>query len=213
MARTDREAMMMADGHWTWPYINHVALALEPLRLLRWILRIDFYLPVVGQQLRGDYAIANQIVTDPAKTLAGKPLTDLSTIRTARDAARAYLSRCMAEGISRGYFQPRDEEIAQWAANLSENLKGKQHDDLVLGGKLVSEATEDELRWAASLSQRRLDFLNWIMALLDRGTIPDWQMSVFPPPEVFASPETDAQTPPQSPSSRPEQQTASSSVA
>jgi hypothetical protein len=58
-------------------------------------------------------------------------------------------------------------------------LKGKQHDDLVLGGKLVSEATEDELRWATSLSQRRLDFLNWIMALLDQGTLPDWQMSVF----------------------------------
>ncbi len=151
----DRKAMMMADGHWTWPYINHVALSLEPLRLLRWILRIDFYLPVVGQQLRGDYGIAKPIVNEPAKALGGKALADLSTIRT----ARAYVARCMAEGIARGYFQPRDEEIAQWANNLSDQLQGKQHDDLVLGGKLVSEATEDELRWATSLSQRRLNFL------------------------------------------------------
>ena len=161
MARPDREAMMMADDHWDWPLINQASLAIEHLRLVRWLLRIDFYLPVIGQQLRGDYALAKEVVNESQKVIAGKDLADLPMVRIGRDAAQQYLARCVAEGIHRGYYQAVNENVASWAKGLAEELKGKQHDDLVLGEKIVSEATESELRWATALSQRRLNFLNW----------------------------------------------------
>src|SRR6202034_1691096 len=67
LSSSDRRAMMMPDGHWEWPLINHTYLAVGPLRLLRWMLRIDYYLPVIGQQLRIDARLANELVRAPTK--------------------------------------------------------------------------------------------------------------------------------------------------
>jgi hypothetical protein len=179
MAQADREAMMMADGHWDWQKINHVSLAMEYLRLLCWILRMDFYLPVVGQRLRGDYRMAHEVVHAPDKMLEGKDLVDVSAMRTGREAAEQFFVRCWAEGISRGYYQGDGEETTEWASSLSEKLRGKQHEDFVLGDKLVSEASENELRVATLLSERRRIFLGWTMVVMDEGNVPEWQMSVF----------------------------------
>jgi hypothetical protein len=189
MARVDLEAMMMADGHWEWEKIHHASLAMEPLRLLRWMLRVDFYLPTVGQQQRGEYGIAHELVHTPQKALEGKGLTEISVIRIGRDAAADYFGRCLAEGISRGYYEARDDAIADWAKNISERMKGQQHDDLVVDGKLVSETTESELRWAVSLSQRRLAFLDWAMGVMESGGAPDRQMSVFAEEESYSTAE------------------------
>jgi hypothetical protein len=180
MAPADRDMMMMADGHWEWWQINQVTMGIEPVRLLRWILRIDFYLPVIGQQLRGDYAAAHELILAPEKVLNGKGLVDLATMRVARNAAIQYYARCIAEGISRGLLEPRNDEIGQWAKSVSEELKGKQHEDLVLGGKIVSEVTDEELQWALQLSERRFNFLKWAMGVMKDGREPDWEMSVFP---------------------------------
>jgi hypothetical protein len=195
MARIDRESLMMPDGHWEWSYIYEVGPALESLRLLRWILRIDFYLPTIGQQLRADYGIARDLLDEPKKIFEGKELVELADIRIAREASYSYLSRCIAEGISRGYFPADSEDVAQWAGQVSEQFKGKQHDDLVLGDKLVSEVSENELRWAMSLAQRRTIFLEWVMGILDRGVVPDWEMSVFPKPNETAQEETSTPMP------------------
>lgn len=180
MAHRDRDMVMMADGHWEWPQINEVTVGIEALRLLRWMLRIDFYLPVIGQQMRGDYSIAHDLVDNPGKATARKDLIDASTMRTALEAADNYFVRCVAEGMSRGYFEASDEEAAEWATSVSDQLRGKQHEDLVLGQKLVSEASEEELRWATTLSERRRVFLRWALAVMKDGKIPEWQISVFP---------------------------------
>jgi len=172
MAQADREAMMMPDGHWDWELINRVVLAMEPLRLLRWMLRIDFYLPVIGKQLKFDYQISREFVETPQKALDGDKLLGGPALRLARDSAATFFNRCVAEGISRGYFNPRDDEGAQWARQMSAALNGKQHEDLVLGDTLVSEANEQDVRWATMLSHRRLNFLRWSLSLLNSAAVP-----------------------------------------
>jgi hypothetical protein len=173
MAQLDREAMMLPDGHWTEDLINQVAMSIEPLRLFRWILGIDFFLPVVGMQLKGDFKLASEIVRAPDKVLKGKYLRDVSTIRVGRDAAEQFFLRCMAEAISRGYFEPENEDIAQWAKGVSLEVGGQQHEDLVLGEKLVSEATAEDLLWAVSLSRRRKEFLTWTITVLQSSSPPN----------------------------------------
>jgi hypothetical protein len=173
MSSGDRQAMMMPDGHWEWPLINHTYLALEPLRLLRWILRIDFYLPVIGQQLRIDARLANELVRNPEKALDGDALITQQQVEIGRDAARQYLIRCIAEEISRGYRQVGEGEDTEWATKYTAALSGKQNEDLVLGGKLVSEATQEELSWAVTLSRSRLNFLNWALATMNNPVIPE----------------------------------------
>jgi hypothetical protein len=173
MALPDRDLILMPDGHWDWPRINQMAIEIEPLRLLRWILRIDFQLPLVGQQLSGDFAVAHELVLAPQKVLEGNELADEELIRIGRDAARQYFVRCLAETISRGYHVPEDEQAVQWAKEISESLSGQQDEDLVLGSKLVSEAAREQLIWATALAQKRDDFLTWSLSLLDAGHVPE----------------------------------------
>ena len=177
MAGRDREAMMMPDGHWDWSLINRVSMGLEPLRLLRWILRIDFFLPLVGQQLRSNYSIANELVENVERVMEGEDLADTEMLEVGRDSAQVCLHRCVAEGISRGYYEAESLDTKQWAENVSRELGGRQDEDVVLGGKLVSEASEDELRWATSLSQRREEFLARAMEVVETGKVPE---GVFP---------------------------------
>jgi hypothetical protein len=169
----DREALMIADGGWDWEQINRFAMGIEPLRLLRWVLRIDFRLPTIGQQLWGDFGIAHEIVVDPERLWRGHDLIDADTVRTSRDDARSTLLRCIAEAISRGYQVAADDEMAAWAKGISEELAGNQHEDFLLGDKLVSEATREQLGWATALADMRCDLLAMVLELLETGNPPD----------------------------------------
>jgi hypothetical protein len=84
-----------------------------------------------------------------------------------------FFHRCLAEAISRGYYESENGEATAWAKRVSGALHGQQHDDFVLGGKLVSEATREELLWATSLSRRRTGFLTWVVEVMEAGNVPD----------------------------------------
>jgi hypothetical protein len=180
----DREAIMMPDGAWTHQHINIVVnRCFEPFRLLRWVLRYDFHLPVVGKQLRFDYHSANELVRNPAKLIApGDQITIQSELETARDAARQFLLRCYAEEVARGYTIPEKEETTQWANSVSSSMSGKQSVDFLLDENLVSEATRDQLEWATHLSRLRLHFLNWILSIENQPGPPRLEFACFPPP-------------------------------
>jgi hypothetical protein len=173
MALKDRDVVMMPDGAWAWEQINRYATGIEPLRLLRWILRIDFRLPTVGQQLSGDFGIAHEIVVDPDRIRRGNQLIDTETVRTSRDDARTTLFRCFAEAISRGYQEAQDEKTADWAKGIAEELAGNQDEDFLLGDNLVSEASREQLGWATALANIRTDFLSMVLELLETGQPPD----------------------------------------
>jgi hypothetical protein len=174
LAPPDREAIMMPDGAWSPSHVNIVVnRCFEPFRLLRWILRFDFRLPVVGKQLRFDYHSANELIRNPARLLApadnlAGQLTLQSDLETARDAARQFLLRCYAEEVARGYIVPDQEETTQWANSVSSSMGGKQSVDFLLEENLVSEATRNQLEWATHLSRLRLHFLNWILSIEDQ---------------------------------------------
>jgi hypothetical protein len=173
IANSDRDAMLAPDGHWDPALIQQVALGLEAVRLLRWMLRIDYYLPLVGQQLKSDYAQAYELVSAPQKLFEGNQLTLLPTVRVGRDSANVFYQRCIAEAINRGYYEAADADAAEWAKRVSGALSGQQHEDFVLGGSLVSEATQNDLLWATSISRRRRDFLAWALTVMQSASVPD----------------------------------------
>lgn len=90
MAPRDREAMLLPDGHWEWTLIREVGNCIELVRLLRWILRIDYYLPVVGRQLRGDFTMAHAVVQSPEKIVEGKGLVDAEIWKRLRRPRRSF---------------------------------------------------------------------------------------------------------------------------
>ncbi len=172
MAQPDRDALIMPEGHWDQERIRYMTTGIEPLRLLRWILRIDFRLPSLGQQLHGDFSIAHELLLDPEKVLSGNALADAEMIREGRDDADCYRVRCLAEAISRGYQTADDDRTAEWARTLSTRLKGKQDEDLLLDDELVSEASQDKLSWATALAFIRTRFLSTALEILENRQAP-----------------------------------------
>lgn len=170
LTQSDREAMIAADGNWDWTTINRIALAIEPVRLLRWILRLDFYLPLIGKQLQVDSRLAHELVEQPGKVLEGRDLASVEMMQTGLNSARQFVVRCVAELIARGVHEPANEEMREWATKASSAVSGDQNEDLLIDGQLVSESPEDRIRWAASLSQKRADFLKWTIDLVEGST-------------------------------------------
>ena len=167
LSPADRDAVIIADGHWEQPLIQQVTLAMEPFRLIRWLLRVDFYLPVVGKQAKGDFGLAHEIVLAPEKLLSSRQLIRTEGLEIALRSASDYFYRCFAESLHRGYRAPRNEDAAKWAAGVATRLSGRQHDDLTIGAKLVSEADQDEILWTTAQSHTRMTFLTWITSLMN----------------------------------------------
>ena len=173
MAQVDRESIIMPDGTWEKERIQQVIMGFEPLRLLRWLLRIDFHLPLVGRQLKFDCRVAHDLVKSPEKLFEGTDLVSVAALETACNAAENFYHRCVAEQIFRGDVQASDDDSRQRAMQISRFFQAKQHEDLVLGVKLVSEASSEELNWASNLAWRRVEFLQWAMKMVQCEAPPE----------------------------------------
>lgn len=178
LAPGDREAIMLPDGDWDWARINRVACGVEAIRALRWILRIDFGLPFIALQISTDFAMAHELVNNPQQILSATDLVDIGAIQTAREQAHVVLLRCLAESISRGYLVPKNPDMVEWAKNVSSSLGGNQDEDLLIGDKLVSEATEGQLSWTLAVAKVRDEFLARVKTLMDGSQVV---------PEIFES--------------------------
>lgn len=180
----DREAIMIPDGHWEKPLIQSVSVAMEPFRIMGWLLRADYYLPVIGKQTRADFGSVHEIVLTPEKLLESRKFVSPHGLEIALNGAKLYFYRCLAEAIHRGYRTAHAEDAARWASDYSARLAGQQNQDLTLGAKLVSEATQDEILWALSQSRARMAFLTQITQIIAEGRTPDTPFSLLEPEPV-----------------------------
>lgn len=158
-----KDLLLRPDGHWEEGVANRVRWSLEPLRVMRWALRLDEYLPVVGKTLDQDFGMASELVKEPQKLFEGTDVVTRAALETARKAGDHYFQRCAAEGVKRGYFEPESEKNAQWSREYADKMAGKQSEDLLLRTKIVSEADEGTLRVGTMLSLRRLRMCGWLI--------------------------------------------------
>jgi hypothetical protein len=70
----ERDLLLLPDGHWEPHMIDVVSMALEPLRLLRWVLRADEFLPTVAAALRANYKMASTTLRIRKRYFAAKNL-------------------------------------------------------------------------------------------------------------------------------------------
>jgi hypothetical protein len=158
----ERNLMLLPDGHWPPEMIDHVAMLLEPLRLLRWVLRVDDFLPTVGATMSADFRLAGSIVKDPAPLFRAEKLIEIDPVRIGFTAADHYFYRCWAEGVYRKLFtSDAPEEIAR-ATSYAEQLHGNEGEDMLLGAVIVSKANDADVRLGATLALRRAKILDWV---------------------------------------------------
>ena len=166
----EKDLLLRPDGHWETGVAERVRWLLEPLRVLRWTLRLDDFLPTVGSTLAQDFGMAKELVLEPGKLFEGNEVIKRANLETARTAGNHYFQRCAAEGVKRGYFEAESEKNAEWSREYADKMAGRQSDDLLLGTKIVSEADEGTIRLGAMLSLRRLRMCGWLIGVLSGET-------------------------------------------
>lgn len=185
LSPSERQVLMIPGGEWPWPTIHQAASFQEQLRLVRWILRLDFFLPDLGLQPQFKPRSYKELILDPKKLLESPRLIRLHDLEAAREAAKNVHLRCAAEEIIRGYHGPEKAESAPWAQHVSATYGGKQSEDLLIGDTIVSEVSELILRQTTILTRTRTEFLTWAGTILD-GSIPPARL-IAQPPEMPAS--------------------------
>jgi len=188
----ERDLLWIADGHWSQESIDDVALTLEPLRLLRWVLRIDHYLPHIGESLALDYKVANDTIADPGKLFYGEEFVGIQPLNNAFQASESIINRCFAEGVVRGMFTAKDEEQASRCRDIVAKMGKKEDEDIILGAKIVSEATDYDVFRARMLASRRSIVLRWVACRM-YGTEPpnDTLRAFFMKERVTPAPDTE----------------------
>lgn len=156
------DLMLLPDGHWEPGVIDQVSMQLEPLRLFRWVLRVDNFLPTVGATMQADYRLAGTVVKQPQMLFEGTETVSIDSIRTGITAADHYFFRCWAEGLRRGLYTGDDSDDANRAREYAEKMHGKEGADLLLGTTIVSKAEDADVRLGATLGLRRLRILGWV---------------------------------------------------
>ncbi|AEU34408.1 hypothetical protein [Granulicella mallensis] len=159
---TERDLLLLPDGHWTIEQINTVWLSLEPLRLLRWVLRVDDFLPTVGDTMTADYRIAGETVKEPETVFRNDKLIGVDDLNMAISVAEQCFYRFWAEGVHRGLYAAETVEKAQEAKEYVRQLAGKESSDLLVGTKIVSLCSDSEVQLATNLALRRTQVLQWV---------------------------------------------------
>jgi hypothetical protein len=158
----ERDLLLLPDGHWEQAMIDHVAMALEPLRLLRWVLRVDFFLPPVGATMAADYRLAGSIVKEPELLFRGDKFIGIDDLRIGITAANQWFYRCYAEGLRRELYSSVNEQEAAAAKEYAGKLSGKEGDDMLIGATIVSATKDADVRLATTLGLRRWQILGWV---------------------------------------------------
>jgi hypothetical protein len=182
----EKRALMMPDGEWAWPLINDALMMQEQLRLARWILRLDFFLPDIGSDWTFDAWRYKKLIQRPEMLAEESKLIRSSNVTAAVKTAQEMHLRCFAEEVHRGYRLDAPEQTKDWARGVCERLGGKQSDDYVVGARIVSDLSEQDLRFITALAGCRKQFLEWTERILNGEEEPT-RIPSEPPPYTETS--------------------------
>ncbi|MFC6646018.1 hypothetical protein ACFQBQ_10580 [Granulicella cerasi] len=158
----ERTLLLMPQGHWPAHVINGCSMALEPLRLFRWVLRMDTYLETIGEHLEADYKLSRSIIDDPASVFVERGFVSADGLQTAIKAASHYGYRCWSECVYRGLETADNEEQTTQARDYALALHGKEGEDFLLNNVIASRAPDADVQLATTLAYRRKWVLEWI---------------------------------------------------
>jgi hypothetical protein len=175
----ERDLMLLPGGHWTNENIDCLALTLEPLRILRWVLRTDHYLPSVGDCLILNYKLAHQTANDPASVYEGEDFISIDTLNQAFREADYVMNRCFAEAVIRGLVELDDDEEREWCQKVVDEHRNHEDKDPTLNGIIVSKSEDYMVVRARMFAARRRAVLIWIAKRMYDDIQPSENLEVF----------------------------------
>lgn len=159
---SERELLYSTDGHWESSVIEASIREVDATRVLRWVLRLDPYLPPVTASLSPDSTLASSLISDPAPLFEDRRLVDLADLRVAVASADQSLYRVWAEALRRGLITAENSQAAEQAVLLAEHLRDRESEDVLLGDTIVSKAPDELVLYATDLALRRFRLLEWV---------------------------------------------------
>jgi hypothetical protein len=123
--------------------------------------------------------MAGTTLQEPEALFRGDKLIAIEDLRTGIEAAQQYFYRCYAEGMRRGYFSTDDEEEARRTKEYAASMEGKEGEDLLLGTRIVSNASEQDVRLGTTLAIRRAQVLRWVQQRMYGEAEPSERVEAF----------------------------------
>lgn len=152
------------DGSWSAEHRQLVFTWCEQLRVLRWVLGLDFELLPLEHFPKLDYSLARSVV-ESRKSLAGNPLATSWDIRVQRNLALAYTARVIAELKVRGLISG-SPELEGWADELRAKSLGESTDYLA-GAMTIADLEDSALRNLALFAAARERYCSYLLELLN----------------------------------------------
>jgi hypothetical protein len=163
--RAEQDLLISPEGSWDWDEVWPRLVQIEDVRVLRWVLKVD---PILApfEFLSHDLAPAHQLVTSP-EMLEGAGYMLPSDLRPAQQLAEQMVTRCIAEGILRGFLSEQDDEARFQFVRIAERMGSDQSGDLLVGSESVGKAREDHLRWVGQTAIRRMNVLRAVISYMN----------------------------------------------
>lgn len=155
---------LLPDGAWTIEDIGSQALRIPELQALQYVCGIHeviFLIEDLNVFSDVDVTFIEKLETQPTFYLQ-----NISDIRLERDISATFYLRCLKEQVQRGLATYRPDDETQEVLNSISNT-GKQSSDHLLGTKIVSEVTDEELIFSSQQIYTRYKALKNALSMLE----------------------------------------------
>jgi len=164
-SREEQDLLMSQEGSWEWEQVWPRVVQAEDVRVLRWVLRMDPVL-VPFDFLEADLSPALEVTAKPESVAGGECLAAYD-LRPEQTVAQAMASRCVGEGLRRGFITEVDPEVRDQLRETAERMAADEGSDLLIGTQTVARAAQKTVGWIATAAIRRgwvisavIDYLN-----------------------------------------------------
>ncbi|WP_157477248.1 hypothetical protein [Granulicella tundricola] len=161
----ERGLLLAQEGGWAWETVWPMVVRAEDVRALRWVLGMDRIL-VPLEYLKPDLRPVVEVTSKP-EMAEGTVCLPAWELGQALRLAQAMVSRCVVEGVKRGFLTEMEPEVRAEYVSMAEELGENESEDLLIGSATVGTADTAKVQWVAQAALRRAYVLEGVARYLN----------------------------------------------
>ncbi len=172
----EEQALLISqEGSWGWEQVWPRVLQAEDVRVMRWVLKMDDVLTPF-EFLEPDVTPALQVTVKP-ETIRKDDCLASFDLRPAQTMAQMMVTRCLGEGIRRGFLTEDNPEARAEYLRFAERMAADESQDMLVGPATVGTADQHRVEWIGQAALRRYRALTGLIAYLNGP--PDAELKIL----------------------------------
>jgi len=165
LSSEEHDLLRSQEGAWDWEQVWPRVVRAEDVRVLRWVLGMDSVLTPL-EFLEPDLTPVLEVTVKPGSVRGDKCLASYD-LRPAQTMSQAMVTRCVGEGLRRGFLTEGNAEVRREYLAIAERLAADESADLLIGAVTVAKADAEKIQWVAQAAIRRYTVLTRLIDYLN----------------------------------------------